>query len=139
MEKKINSWQEAIYRVSEPLLKEKIIEKSYVQAMIDNVLNYGDYMVIVPNVVMPHARPEDGVNKTGVSILKLEEPLLFGKSKYVSMLICLASVNSSSHLQLLQQISALIDEEEKVSALLAVSSKDEFINLAQKMIEQELF
>ena len=45
----------------------------------------------------------------------------------------------SSHLQLLQQISALIDEEEKVSALLAVSSKDEFINLAQKMIEQELF
>ena len=52
MEKKINSWQEAIYRVSEPLLKEKIIEKSYVQAMIDNVLNYGDYMVIVPNVVI---------------------------------------------------------------------------------------
>ncbi|MPN32104.1 hypothetical protein SDC9_179580 [bioreactor metagenome] len=38
---------------------------------------------------------------------------------------------------MLQKISALIDEEEKVDALLETSTKTAFIKLAEKFIKEE--
>ena len=40
--------------------------------MINNVKEIGSYIVIAPKVAIPHARPEDGTNKLGISFLKLE-------------------------------------------------------------------
>lgn len=42
-----------------------IIEESYVQAMIQNVLDNGNYIILLPLVAMPHARPEFGSKGSG--------------------------------------------------------------------------
>lgn len=133
----VSSWQEAIGIAAQPLLTEGIIEKKYIDAMIQNVIELGDYMVLVPKVAMPHARPEAGALKTDFSILKLDQPVIFGKKHEVSLIICLATNNNTDHLALLQKISALIDEEGKVDALLDSTSKKEFIELAEMFIREE--
>lgn len=133
----VSSWQEAIKIVAQPLLAEGIIEKKYIDAMIQNVMELGDYMVLVPKVAMPHARPEAGALRTDFSILKLEHPVLFGKKHEVSLIICLATIDNKAHLALLQRISALIDEEVKVNALLGSASKKEFVTLAETFIREE--
>lgn len=136
-QKKID-WKEAINIVAEPLLKNNIIIPSYVDAMIKTVISMGDYIVIVPKVAMPHARPEEGANGVGISILKSDEAIYFNDNaeKEVFLVICLATNDNEKHLSLLQQISLLIDEEEKVNQLLATSDVNEFIQLANKLIEE---
>ncbi|MBO0431901.1 PTS sugar transporter subunit IIA [Enterococcus sp. DIV0660C] len=134
---KVANWEEAVKLAAEPLLQERIIEEKYIQAMIKNVREMGSYMVLVPRVAMPHARPEAGALGTGFSILKLAEPISFGDAKEVYLIICLATDNNEAHLAMLQKISALIDEEEKVDALLETSTKAAFIKLAEKFIKEE--
>lgn len=134
---KVADWKEAIKVAAQPLLTNQIIEQKYISAMIENVLKFGDYMVLVPKVAMPHARPESGALKTGFSILKLEEPVVFGESQEVYLIICLATNDNQEHLTMLQKISALFDEEEKVDALLKTTSKKEFITLSEEFIHEE--
>ena len=50
----IDSWQEAIRVSARPLIGKEIIEESYVQAMIQNVLDNGNYIILLPLVAMPH-------------------------------------------------------------------------------------
>lgn len=133
----VTDWQEAITVAAQPLLTDQIIEPKYISAMIENVLKFGDYMVLVPKVAMPHARPESGALKTGFSILKLDEPVVFGESQEVYLIICLATNDNQAHLAMLQKISALFDEEEKVDALLKTASKREFITLSEEFIHEE--
>lgn len=135
--KRVVNWQAAISLAAQPLLVDQIIEEKYIAAMIENVLKLGDYMVLVPRVAMPHARPEEGVLKTGFSILKLDDPIVFGESQKVSLIICLATNNNDTHLAMLQKISALIDEESKVDALLDTTNKTEFIELSEIYFKED--
>ena len=49
------SWEDAIRASYQPLLQDGIVEDIYVQAVIDCVKKYGPYIVIVPNIAMPHS------------------------------------------------------------------------------------
>lgn len=133
----VSDWKDAIQVAAQPLLKNKIINQDYINEMIQNVLTMGDYIVIVPKVAMPHARPEAGAKDNGVSVLKLDEPVIFGKDKEVFLIICLATKDSSNHLKVLQQVSAIIDEETKVASLLNIEDKKQFINVANHYVQEE--
>ena len=63
----IESWQEAIRMGAEPLVNNGIVEKAYVEAIIQNVLENGNYIILLPQVAMPHARPEYGSKGVGLT------------------------------------------------------------------------
>ncbi|GAB2027777.1 PTS sugar transporter subunit IIA [Lactovum odontotermitis] len=133
----VEDWQAAIRISAQPLLDTHIIQKEYVEKMIQNVLKLGDYIVIVPKVALAHARPNKDSKGNGISLLKLAKPVIFGEEKEVFLIICLATKDNDSHLKLLSNISALIDEEGKIEALLQLEDKKEFIRLANHYILEE--
>ncbi|MFO6427822.1 PTS sugar transporter subunit IIA [Escherichia coli] len=49
--------------------------RRYYQAILDGVEQFGPYFVIAPGLAMPHGRPEEGVKKTGFSLVTLKKPL----------------------------------------------------------------
>ena len=102
LNEQVKTWEESIRRVSEPLIKEKVIEPSYVTAMIDSVKEYGPYIVIGKYIALAHARPEDGVNQLGISVATLKQPIEFGNEENdpVKIIFCLAAVDSYSHLNI---------------------------------------
>ena len=57
---KAEDWKEAIRMAASPLLENGSIRASYIDAMIHNVEVNGPYIVIMPDVAMPHSRVEDG-------------------------------------------------------------------------------
>lgn len=81
LNEQVTTWEDSIRRVSEPLIKEKIIEPRYVTAMIDSVKEYGPYIVIGKYIALAHARPEDGVNSLGISVATIKEPIAFGNEE----------------------------------------------------------
>ncbi len=68
-----------------------IIEESYVQAMIQNVLDNGNYIILLPLVAMPHARPEFGSKGVGMSFLCLDKPVMFPSEEPVKFFFTFSS------------------------------------------------
>ncbi|WP_243739958.1 BglG family transcription antiterminator [Aureibacillus halotolerans] len=117
LQKTCTSWQEAIIAAAEPLRAAGVIERSYVEAMISIVHSYGPYMVIAPGVSLPHARPEDGVKKLGMSILTLKQPVDF-VGKPVQILFVIAPVDEHSHLEALSELTKCLNSTTKRNQLL---------------------
>ncbi|AGB42195.1 phosphotransferase system mannitol/fructose-specifc IIA component (Ntr-type) [Halobacteroides halobius DSM 5150] len=125
----VSSWEESIKVAAEPLLKKDFITEEYVQAMIDNVHENGSYMVIVPRVAMPHSKDNEGVKKTGMSFLKLKEPVLYPEGKEVNISIVLAAKDNSEHLELMADLSSVLGDEEVRNKFENVASEEELIKL----------
>ena len=108
----INDWKEAIQKASAPLLLENKISQSYVERMIWSIHTFGTYMVILPKIAFVHAAIEDGVQKRGISLLRLKEDIDFGENKHdkVRVIIVLASTEKED-LGILKLVSIFEKED----------------------------
>ncbi|ALS35981.1 transcriptional antiterminator/mannitol/fructose-specific phosphotransferase system IIA component (Ntr-type) [Enterococcus rotai] len=125
---KCPDWESAIQRVACPLLKENAIEESYIDAMIASVKEFGPYIVMGKHLALAHARPEDGVNKLGISVATLAEPVVFGNEENdpVKIIFCLAAVDSFSHLNIMKSLIELINDETKIDRLAQCTTVADF-------------
>lgn len=113
----VDSWQAAIRTAAIPLLEKKIINEQYIDAMISNVIDNGPYIVIMPEVAMPHSRSEDGAFATAVSLLKLQEGVLFPQDKTVHLIIVLAAADNEAHMELLSDMVDVFMDEDKMERI----------------------
>ncbi|CAH0346484.1 BglG family transcription antiterminator [Bacillus sp. CECT 9360] len=136
-ENSLSGWEEAIEVAAKPLLMKGVIEPSYIDAMIDNVKTMGPYIIIGPEIAIPHARPETGVNRIGMSFLKLQQPVHFLNDERfpVSLLFCIAAIDNSSHLKALSQLTKLLSKKENVEKLKSFKNSDEVFGLIHEYSE----
>lgn len=127
----VNDWKEAIEHGGNLLVKEGVVKQSYVEAMVQSVLDIGPYVVLDEGIALPHAKPETGALKIGVSIMTLKNPVVFGHPEHdpVKLVICLAAVDSTSHLQVLSGISQILDGGETMDKILACKTKQEVLDI----------
>lgn len=135
-------WQEAISIAADPLLKEGYINGNYINAMISMVKKMGAYIVLAPKVAVPHARPEEGVEKLGISLLHLDQPVDFNmdsehdEDKEVKLIFILAAVDSTGHLKALKQLSKILEDEENISELIDATNARELFNKINEILER---
>lgn len=127
----INSWEEAVQLSANPLLNGGEIQQSYIDGMIESVKEHGPYIVIAPNIALPHARPETGSLKIGFSVMKLNKPVAFAEdgSADAQLFIALSCVDSDTHLEMLQEIVMILSDQEKHDAIFAATTKEEMLKL----------
>ena len=110
-----NTWQEAVKIGVDLLVAADVVEPRYYQAILDGVEQFGPYFVIAPGLAMPHGRPEEGVKKTGFSLVTLKKPLEFNHEDNdpVDILITMAAVDANTHQEVgIMQIVNLFEDEE---------------------------
>jgi mannitol/fructose-specific phosphotransferase system IIA component (Ntr-type) len=118
-----NDWRDAIYRSVEPLEEHGFVESRYKDEIIKNVEEFGPYIVIAPQIAMPHVRPEQGAVKTQIGVTLFGEEVFFdGKDTPARLFVTLAAQDSDSHMDALMKISELLSDEGMVEKILA--SKD---------------
>ena len=134
-DKKI-SWKEAIALAAQPLIATEAIEERYIDAMISKVEDFGPFIDLGKGVAIPHARPEDGVNHVGMSMLRLEQPvcLLDDPKHEIQLFICIAAVDNQTHLKALSHLTAILRESKNIQQL--VDSK-EFSDIADLLKEEK--
>ena len=103
---KVADWQEAVNLSVGLLEKNGYVEQRYIDATLDSVRTLGPYIVLAPGIAIPHARPEDGALKTGISLVTLATPVYFGSEENdpVRLIIGLASNDRTSHIGLLKKL-----------------------------------
>ena len=130
-----NDWKEAIEKSIIPLIKSKAVESRYLKAIIDSTIKFGPYYIISNQVAMPHARPEDGVNKSAFSLVILNKPIQFNNDKRkIRILITLAAASSEIHVSVsLPQVVASFESDAIIEKLLKASSDEEVIKILKKI------
>ena len=119
IQKRVNDWMDSIVVAAEPLLKAGCITQNYVESMINNVKNNGTYIVIMPNVALPHSRSEEGALKTGISVLKLEEAVMYPDDKSVQLVISFSANDNNQHMELLSMLAGVLMDETKLNFILS--------------------
>lgn len=131
-----SDWKDAIRISCETLEQDGTVESNYKEEIINCVEKYGPYIVIAPNIAMPHSQENTkGVNKTSISFTKFEKPVIFideGEEKPAQLFFTLASCDSEKHLKNMQNLMELLCNDELVADLEKVTSEEELISLADK-------
>ncbi|SFF57691.1 transcriptional antiterminator, BglG family [Halobacillus alkaliphilus] len=133
----VPSWEEAIKTAAQPLVDQESIQEEYVQAMINTVHELGPYVVIAPGIAIPHARPEAGVERLGMSFLRLKEPVYFSeKEKHrAQLVIVLAAIDNQTHLKALAQLTEMLSNEDNVEKLIAADDQETIIEIINQSVE----
>lgn len=126
LEARAQTAEEAIREAGNQLLQADDVEERYIEKMVTSYRENGPYFVIAPHIAMPHARPEDGVKRAALSLVRLQEAVSFGhpNNDPVKLIFGLAASSGEEHLQLLQRLSQLLMDQENVQTLLDASMND---------------
>lgn len=126
----VDTWQDAIAIAAKPLIEDHSIEPSYVDAMIDSVNQFGPYIVLDDYFALPHARAKVGVNRVAMSMLVVKDEVdLMGQP--VNIFLVLATVDSTSHLDALANLSDILCERENLQTF-RTGDKKEIISLINR-------
>lgn len=83
---------------------------------------------------MPHARPEYGVKKIGMALIKLSKAVPFGHKEYdpVDILVFLCATDQTTHIGVLSELMHLLEDDEFLTKVRADMTKQEIIEYISK-------
>lgn len=124
---KAKNWKEAITEAGKLLLKDECIEVDYIEDMIRVVEEFGSYIMLVPNVIFPHAKARSKVKKTAFSIVMYDEKIDFIDGQKIDMVISFCSKDEREHLDGLINIIDKIEENSLKEKLIGIKNPKEVI------------
>lgn len=131
------SWQNSVRIAGRCLLDNRSIESKYLDTMITQLQYYGPYMFLTENVLLAHAKPEDGVNCLDVSMALFRESVWFSDSKKAKIIWVLAAEDQEKHLKILQDILTLTGDSKFLSDIEnAKSSTDILVQIKSVLSEK---
>lgn len=123
--------EDAIRKAGEILVKHKIVEDRYIEAMLHTCEELGPYIVLVPGIAIPHAAPEEGAIGIGLAIITLSEPIEFGHQQNdpVDTVIAFASCDKDMHIEILSSIATFLQDKDRAAAVAKARSPEEVVAL----------
>ncbi|HDH1515381.1 TPA: PTS sugar transporter subunit IIA [Klebsiella quasipneumoniae subsp. similipneumoniae] len=129
----IDNWKNAVRLAAEPLLAQGYMAEHYIEAILKSHAELGPYYQLAPGLAMPHARPEQGALRNGLSLLHIKEGISFGSTEndpvYVIIMLCARSGNE--HISMIGELAELFSDQQKLERLL----KADDIKAIQAVIE----
>ncbi|MFH7826262.1 PTS sugar transporter subunit IIA [Kluyvera sp. 142359] len=122
----VSDWKQAITLSAQPLLVKGAITEDYINAIFNSHQELGPYYVLAPGLAMPHARPEQGAIKNGLSLLHIKQGVSFDADEndpiYVVIMLC--ALSGEEHINMITALAEIFSDDERLSALLKASSME---------------
>ncbi|MET7933053.1 PTS sugar transporter subunit IIA [Streptomyces sp. NPDC005322] len=114
-----DDWAEAIRIAGGLMVETGVTTDEYTGEMVANVEENGPYIVIAPGVAFAHSRPSPAVLKTGMSWVRLAEPVEFGHESNdpVTLVVALAAQDSGAHTAAMGSLARLLGDPDTAAAL----------------------
>lgn len=130
------NWQQAIHIGTDLLQRAGVVTADYYPAILQAVARHGPYFILAPGLAMPHARPEQGVIRTGFALVTLQNPVYFGDpdNDPVDILVTLAASDARSHQETgIRQIVQLFEDENNFQRIRQCRSTEQLLALIQRI------
>ncbi len=127
----VRDWREAVRAAGSLLEATGEITRGYTDAMVRTVQELGPYAVVAPGVALPHARPEDGVIRSCLGLVRLAQPVEFGNevNDPVDLVMPFGSSRTPEHTQLLAELARFLGAPEHLDALRTARTEHEVIRV----------
>jgi mannitol/fructose-specific phosphotransferase system IIA component (Ntr-type) len=113
-----SDWVEAVRKAGQLMVQLGLVRPSYIDGMIEVIKTLGPYVVIIPGVAMPHARPDQGSIKIGMVLLRLKNPVYFGSpNDPVDFVIAFSAVDNISHTGMIRELALFLARDGIVDKL----------------------
>lgn len=121
------NWKDAIEKCGIPLIKNDVINIDYIKAIYSSHEAVGPYYVLAPRIAMPHARPEEGALKMGLSLLVVKNGVNFDSEENdpIYLIILLAAKDNDSHIEMIASLSELFFNEENINEIISCNDTEE--------------
>src|SRR5471030_1043476 len=128
---KTDDWKSAVAFAVQPLIDSGAAEGRYLQAIYDMHREIGPYYVLGEGIAMPHARPEEGVIRTALSLVIVNEGVEFGSEDNdpVYIIFALSAVDSNSHIDMIASLSRFFCDEGAVETLRRAKDKQQVLDI----------
>ncbi len=130
-------WKECIRAVGQPLLESQSIEPRYTETIIEQLEQFGTYMFLTDDVILAHAKPEDGVNRLDMDMLILHRPVQFSETRYARVVLLLAAEDQEKHLGVLQDVIKLVGNENFIERMTACTNAAQVMQEIRTMLLSE--
>ncbi len=123
------TWQESVRVAGRLLERNGIAGGAYTDAMIANVEANGPYIVVAPGFAFAHARPSEAVHRTGMSLVRLAEPVAFGHKTNdpVTLVVALAATEATAHTTAMAELAGVLGDAARRRALDTATTADEVL------------
>lgn len=128
------SWQEAIALAAKPLLDIKVIEQCYIDAIINRTIELGPCMFITDEVVLAHAKIEEGSLDLGVSLARFDQPIHFENHKEASIILVLSAKDQTSHIKILNDIMEIFHNCTHTQTLKEATDTNQMYQCIEKIL-----
>lgn len=128
------SWQESIRFAGQRLVDYRSIEKRYLDTIISQLQYFGPYMFLTDDVILAHAKPEDGVNCLDLSMAVFHEPVRYSDSRKAHVVFVLAAEDQEKHLKILQDLLELLSTSDYLKQMLQCESPAEIYYLTSQIL-----
>lgn len=123
------SWQEAVHICGELMHTVGSAEPEYIDAMVDAIINFGPYIVVAPYIALAHADSKHAL-KDDLVLAIFREPVIFGShNDPVHLMFGLCATESDRHLERLQALAEILEDEDLCKKLLQCSTENEVYEL----------
>lgn len=113
------TWEQGILQAADILEKKGCVGSDYGKKAIENVKEYGDYIIISKGIALAHAgKKEAHVYKDGLSLVMCPEGIEFTEGNIVYLVFCFAVAEEKDYLKLFQEIIALGKTQKKMKDIL---------------------
>lgn len=113
------TWEQGILQAADILEKKGCVSSDYGKKAVENVKEYGDYIIISKGIALAHAgKKEAHVYKDGLSLVMCPEGIEFTEGNIVYLVFCFAVAEEKDYLKLFQEIIALGKTQKKMKDIL---------------------
>ena len=137
----VESWQEAITISCQPLVKNGIVNADFAKLLIDSVNEHGPYIVLLPNLAMPHTTQNAvGVKDTAIAFTRFCKPIRFDEkdsSKDAQVFFTLAAENGEKHLKNMAGLFQVLSEGDILEQVMKANNYEDLHHLAKTLNDQQ--
>lgn len=129
-------WEDAIRASIRPLVKDGACTEEYAEVIIERVKQHGPYIVLGPELALPHAEDCEHVSRSAVCFVKFNHPVSFAEEdpydfNAVKQARLFFALSSEDELQHLRNLRALTEEclrnPELIGKLCEATTKEEIL------------
>jgi|GEM_PF-3954976 len=134
-----NTWQEGLFLAMAPLINRGYIENHYYDKIVENIEQFGPYMVVAPGILIAHAGVHEGVIKDCVNLTIFEKPVqivtqISPESVPIKMIIVTAFTEHTETKLVVQRLIKLVNDRKTLTEIVRSKSGKQIYQLAKEYI-----
>ncbi|MGN1031112.1 MAG: BglG family transcription antiterminator [Butyricicoccaceae bacterium] len=129
-------WRKAMRVASEDLILDGYFDSSYVEKAIENVEEYGSYIIVNKGIALAHASKDAGVYADGISLLVAKNGIRFEDGETVYLMFFFSQKGDADYLDLFKEIIRLGNDQDNIEKMRKMDKTSDIYQLIVEILTE---